>query len=294
MATSFTRDTRRDDLTATSQRWWTKGYPLGEFKIQSIQIHLITERAFPKNQPTINFFFLFLWQSWGWLMAVGFSVKHPAAEVLLFWVAMGPAAQVTIGDPGVDTFRGWTTKNHQKTIKKPSKTIGFSTRDSLHDPPGGFPYFPAGFGAYDLTGIHRDGAVRGWQLPTPTARCWNSTPQKLQLWDIHDIGVIFRDISWYIMISISSLSGSHFDLHGETRWWTNWFFLLRHFWTKKPSGPHWGLHHAWRLLPRLPPARCKRGGRGVLAPTWPRQFKGEIWRLDPNFHARFDVSGYWN
>ena len=72
-------------------------------------------------------------------MAIGFSVKHPAAEVLLFWVAMGPAAQVTLGDPGVP-FAG----ELQKTIKKPMGI--FYKGDSLHDPPGGFPkisfFFP--------------------------------------------------------------------------------------------------------------------------------------------------------
>jgi hypothetical protein len=65
IATSFTRDTRRDDLTATSQQMMVnEGEPpsvphvwmLSEFKIQSIQIHQITW-AFPKNKPTINFFF---------------------------------------------------------------------------------------------------------------------------------------------------------------------------------------------------------------------------------------------
>ena len=133
-------------------------------------------------------------------------------------------------------------------------------------------------------------AVRGWQLPTPRARC------ELEFHSGHRNSnfEIFMILMSYLGIYLKSLSGSHFDLHGETRWWTNWFFFLRHFWTKKPSGSHWGLHHAWRFLPRLPPARCKRGGRGVLAPTWPRQLKGEIWRLDPDFHAVFDVSGYWN
>ena len=38
---------------------------------------------------------------------------------------------------------------------------------------------------------------------------------------------------------------------------------------------------------RLPPARCKRGGRGVLAPTWPRQFKGENLEARPQFSCTF-------